>query len=84
MFLFHYQVDSIELFAKDYEKVISVTRRKQMRGSLWDFYRYYKQKKGFQDTAAAANTDSEDIDEFALVENVLMLDNDIELEINKM
>ena len=55
-----------------------------MRGSLWDFYRYYKQKKGFQDTAAAANTDSEDIDEFALVENVLMLDNDIELEINKM
>merc|ERR1712154_734206 len=63
------RVDSMDLFPEQYEKEKLRTKKKLMKGkgNIWDFYRYYKQKKGFKDRDESI--DREDHIEFSLVEN---------------
>ena len=56
--------------------IASKKTKKRKRGSLWEFYRYYRDKKGFGERDEGEGSD------FSLVENFDILDNDIELEIN--
>ena len=75
-----FQVETLELFPEEHvhkKWIASKKTNKRKHGSLWEFYRYYKDKKGFGESDEGEGPD------FSLVENFNILDNDIDLEINK-
>ena len=79
-YLLSFQVETLELFPEElvHKKwIASKKTNKRKHGSLWEFYRYYKDKKGFGERYEGVWHD------FSLVEHFSILDNDIDLEINK-
>ena len=78
-YLLSFQVENLELFPEEHvhkKWIANKKTKKGKHGSLWEFYRYYRDKKGFGERDEGEGSD------FSLVENFDILDNDIELEIN--
>ena len=79
-YLLSFQVETLELFPEEHvhnQWIASKKANTRKHGSLWEFYRYYKDKKGF------GGRDEGEGPDLSLVENFNILDNDIDLEINK-
>ena len=65
-YLLTFQIETLELFPEEHLHKKWVARKKtkkRKRGSLWEFYRYYKDKKGFGERDEVEGQD------FSLVEN---------------
>ena len=75
-----FQVENIDLLPEEYvNKNLFASRRTNTRkhGRLWEFYKYYKDKKGLGKIYEKVGAD------LSLVENYNNLYNDIDLKLNK-
>ena len=71
-----FQAENIALFPEEYVNNKLLTSRRtytRKHGSLWEFYRYVTDKKGF------GNIDETEEADLSLVENFNILDNDLEI-----